>query len=253
VRFEKITDIFKPDLLFVIKGERLKPSTIKLFKCKRFLWNNDDFQFFNLALAKEFDYVGTPVEDFIPKYEEIGVKAFWINYPYAPEVHRPLNLPKKHDLIFIGTFYPERAYLIEQLNLLGNKVLIYGNGWERIGINTPRVTAERMVELYNESKIVLNMHQKAMAMHKVKANLRIYEALGCGAFILTDYCPGMEEIFQDGEHLVVYKDTWDLNWKIKYYLKNEEERKEIAKKGHDKVKEYSIDRTLERIFKEIGL
>lgn len=252
LRLEKILNIFKPDLLFVIKGERLKPSTIRLFKCKKFLWDNDNFQEFNTELVKEFDYVATPAEDLIPRYAELGVKAFWLNYPYDPEIHRPMNLPKKYNITFIGTYYPERAWLIEQVNLLGNKIEIYGNGWGEIGYQTQRVSAERMVEIYNESKIILNIHQKAMAKHKVKANLRIYEALGTGAFVLTDYCKGMEEIFIDGEHLVVYEDIEDLNWKIEYYLNNDEEREKIARQGHERVKEFTIEKTLEKIFKEIN-
>jgi spore maturation protein CgeB len=42
----------------------------------------------------------------------------------------------------------------------------------------------------------------------------------------------MDELgFKDGRHLVLYKGMKDLEDKIRYFLKNEKEREEIAKNG----------------------
>jgi len=62
--------------------------------------------------------------------------------------------------------------------------------------------------------------------------------MGAGGFILTNYQPGMEEIFKIGEDLVVYEDKTDLIDKLNYYMKSEEERSIIAQKGREKVKNY---------------
>lgn len=256
---KEIAKRFKPDLLFVIKGEIFNPEAIKSINCKKFLWNNDDFQTFNNDLVKAFDFVATPAEDFIPKYEELGVKAFWLNYPYDPNTHKFANLRKEFEIVFVGTYYKEREKLLKESRLL-DQIMLYGNGWSpfRIGggvggghiIN--RITAEKMVKLYNETKIILNIHQESMKKHKVKANLRIYESLGCGCFVLTDYCNGMEELFEDGKDLVIYDDAKDLRDNVDYYLYGHESKREaIASNGHQTVKEFTIEKTLKRIFNKL--
>ena len=60
-------------------------------------------------------------------------------------------------------------------------------------------------------------------------NYRTFETTGCGTFLLTNYTPGLEKLFDIGKEIVVYNDLNDLDNKVKYYLENEEER---TKKDH---------------------
>lgn len=62
---------------------------------------------------------------------------------------------------------------------------------------------------------------------------RIYEMLGRGAFLITPAVDGLEEEFEDGKHIVCYKDRdfTDLKNKIDYYLEHKEDREKIRKAG----------------------
>ena len=46
------------------------------------------------------------------------------------------------------------------------------------------------------------------------------------------------DYFVPDEDFVFYSDYSELMDKVEYYLANEEERKQIARNGHDKVKKY---------------
>jgi spore maturation protein CgeB len=67
---------------------------------------------------------------------------------------------------------------------------------------------------------------------------RIFEGMACGKMVLTDKLDisrGLEELFIDGEDIVLYNDMFDCIEKMNYYNENEEERERIAYNGMVKV------------------
>lgn len=92
---------------------------------------------------------------------------------------------------------------------------------------------EEMFEVFQQSKIVINVSRDDFAED---ANMRCFEAMGCGALLLTEFPTELEEIgLNDGIHFATYTSNDDLIQKINFYLKNENERCAIAKKGKDEV------------------
>ena len=67
--------------------------------------------------------------------------------------------------------------------------------------------------------------------------LRIWDVLGCGGFLLTNYQAEIPYYFKEGEDLVCFDGLEDLCEKVGYYLEHEEERKRIAWNGYHKVRE----------------
>jgi spore maturation protein CgeB len=84
-------------------------------------------------------------------------------------------------------------------------------------------------KVYFESKICLN---NAMVDD---INMRCFEALGSGGFLLTDRIPTIEEIFTNKKHLILWDNLDDMAEKIKYYLDKEDERKQISEQGYEYV------------------
>lgn len=79
--------------------------------------------------------------------------------------------------------------------------------------------------------------------------LRALDIMGCGGFLLSNAQTELAEYFIDGEEVVLYYSLEDAIMKCHYYLEHEEERKEIARRGYQKVKqEFSYDKRLETIF-----
>ena len=87
-----------------------------------------------------------------------------------------------------------------------------------------------MFEIYKNARIVLNDYGVAAGGQGM--NQRIYEVLGVGGFLLTRN----SSMFNDwGDSVATFDDTDDCIHKIEYYLLHDEERKQMAKKGHDYV------------------
>lgn len=92
-----------------------------------------------------------------------------------------------------------------------------------------------MPKVFRQSRINLNL-----TIPNIKSGipLRIWDVLGAGGFLLTDYQAEIPLYFKEGEDLVCFDGVEDLVRKADYYLKHEEERRQIAKNGYEKVKKY---------------
>ncbi len=66
--------------------------------------------------------------------------------------------------------------------------------------------------------------------------LRVWDILGAGGFLLTNYQPELELYFDIGKDLEIFEDTSQLEQKASYYLSHEKERAQIAENGYQKVK-----------------
>ncbi len=66
---------------------------------------------------------------------------------------------------------------------------------------------------------------------------RLANYISCGTFFLSQYFPGIQNVFNKDE-LSWFKTKKECVEKIKYYLKEEEERKSMAKKARKKVLKY---------------
>ena len=92
-----------------------------------------------------------------------------------------------------------------------------------------------MPKVFRESKINLNF-----TIPNIKSGipLRIWDVLGAKGFLLTNYQAEIPLYFKEGEDLVCFDGIEDLREKVRYYLEHEEERKQIAENGYQKVKKY---------------
>ena len=83
--------------------------------------------------------------------------------------------------------------------------------------------------------------------------MRVFEAMGAGSLLLTDKVDSLDELFQDGVHLVTYSSLDEAVDKAKFYLKNDSLREKIALSGYKEVMDkHTIDHRLDVILNEIN-
>ena len=162
-------------------------------------------------------------------------------------LYKKRNLPKIYDVCFVGRCYGERQNFVDTLKEAGINVATFGLGWK----NSSRVSQADIIKIYNQSKISLNLSLShdtpAGYIYTLKG--RDFEAPGCGSLLLTRDAKEIAEYFVPGEEIVTYQDANDVAEKIKYYLKNEDKREEIGKKGYERVlKEHTYEKRFLEIF-----
>ncbi len=141
---------------------------------------------------------------------------------------------------YIGSEITERER-IEILNSLAKrfKVDLYTqsdcSNLSDVNVKGPANSVTEMPKIFNLSKINLNITMRPI---QTGLSLRIYDVLGSGGFLITNYQSEIPNLFEIGKDLVVYESIEDLIDKCDYYLAHDKERKEIAQNGYRKVKEY---------------
>ncbi len=106
-----------------------------------------------------------------------------------------------------------------------------------------------MNKIFYLSKINLNI-----TLPSIETGLpqRVFDIMGCGGFVLTNYQPEVEELFTVGKEIEVFHDLEELLEKTEFYLSHEKERLTIAINGYKKVREeHTYAHRIKRILKTI--
>jgi len=86
-----------------------------------------------------------------------------------------------------------------------------------------------MFQFLADSGITLNIHIDAARGQA--SNMRLFEATGVGACLLTDWQEDLGNYFEPGVEVATYRDPDDLVRVAKFLIENPEERDRIAKAG----------------------
>jgi spore maturation protein CgeB len=92
-----------------------------------------------------------------------------------------------------------------------------------------------MPRIFKCSKINLNMTSTGI---RSGIPLRVFDVMGCGGFLISNYQPEIPEYFVPDEDIVLYDSIPDLLEKIEFYLEHEDLRLKIAANGYEKVKKH---------------
>ena len=136
---------------------------------------------------------------------------------------------RRFDIAFIGGVKGKK-YLHRKkiLNKLATKYKL--NNWEEY------YNPEKVVELYSESKIVINLPRND---HRSDANTRCFEGMAAGSLLIT---PEKSELnyygFSPGEHYLEFLNNEDLTRKIEMVIRYPKKYREIALKGQLKTNLY---------------
>jgi len=223
--------------------------------------------------APHFTYVTTSyvrgVEDMKARGHHNGI---YLSLASNHFVFAKKDLPKTHDVSFVGMKHPYRAWLVRKLERAGFRVHVRGTGWDRERIKGSRfrkgrVSLEELVAIINASKINLNLTNETswdaryllsspralwntLRSRKTFApvNQRIFEINACGGFQLVPYMEGLEKRYAIGEELVIYQSPEQLVERVAYYLEHENEREAIAARGYRRTLE---EHTMEARFREL--
>ena len=110
-------------------------------------------------------------------------------------------------------------------------------------------TINEMPKIFHLSKINLNLTSKPI---RTGLPLRIWDILGAGGFLLTNYQSELEQYFEIGQDLGVFSSEDELLQKIEYYLLHEEDRHRISVNGYNKAKNlYSLQTRVEEILENV--
>lgn len=141
-----------------------------------------------------------------------------------PEAHHPAPPASRFeaDLSYLGTYAADRqpalaALLLEPAARRPELEFIIGGAlyppdfpWAQNIKFVPHVPPADHPAFYGSSRLTLSVTRRAMAQNGYCPSGRLFEAAACGAVILTDPWPGLEEFFTPGAELLVCRRPEDV-------------------------------------------
>ncbi|WP_339386213.1 CgeB family protein [Vibrio caribbeanicus] len=262
---------FKPDIVFIVKGNNIYPSTLKTIRkndnIKLISWSQDDMYakhnrsiYYTKGIGY-YDLVVTQKSYNVKELMNIGAKSvLFQNKAYSKKWHKPYSgAEQKTDVLFIGHAekirFEELSYLAEN----GIKIDVFGSGWNskeykhhhnNLNITSAYLEGEQYARAIASSKISLCFLRK---VNRDLQTSRSIEIPACGGFMLAERTDEHKVLFEEGEEAVYFGDKVELLDKINYFLEHEGERLTVAKNGRNRVlaSDYSYDARIEHILETI--
>jgi spore maturation protein CgeB len=254
----RLAERMQPDLIVVTGGHRITRRALGPLIRKGFqvvLWTTDPPRADDVMrkTARHYHSVFCQGSEYVEHLRASGIAgARWLPMACDPQVHRPVDLSAEErrrfgsDVVFVGSYYPRRAELLRGLVRCG--LSVWGPGWDALAagdplracIRGPGLGPESWVRIYSAAEVILSIHYRSDddRFPVFQASPRVFEAMACGAFVLTDRQKDVLELFKDGEHLASFSGGSDLERQVLYYLNHVEERRQIAKAGRLEVQRH---------------
>jgi len=251
---------FKPNLLFVMKGELVSEEALQKINSLGITtlnWFPDYINSFELAkkLANMYDYFFhfDPYATRLLKKLKLRAKIECLPFcsDILPTDSKPITGEYRYEISFVGNYYPIREKYLESITDLG--LNIWGDKrWKKsslakwyVGNQLPN---SQFAETSRSSKININIQHEYRCEGLV---LRPFEVLGAGAFMLTDNKKDAQRLFRN--QVVTVKNPEDLRKKAIYFLANDKERERVAARGYAVVRDrHTYVHRIREILKTIG-
>ena len=185
------------------------------------------------------DIMFTSFPHFAQRFRTAGVTSYYQPLAFSERVLQGRQAgPRSRPLTFVGglsTQHPAGTELLTRLAQATN-IEIWGYGAEALAPDSPirrrhhgEAWGQDMFRLLQESQITVNRHIGVAENHA--NNMRLFEATGCGALLITDYKDNLADLFDIGKEVVAYRTPDECEALIQYYQHHPEEAAQIARAG----------------------
>jgi spore maturation protein CgeB len=272
----KITSLIRPqkfDIIFIEGGELIGPRFLQNLKkfAELIVHYTTDDPFGKRDKHRWHLYLkAVPYYDLLTPVREVNVAEAYAHgakkvlrvLMSVDEVDGPREITPQdqlrfsHEVLFIGTWMPERGPFLGELIKAEVPLSIYGNGYQKAREWPILQSAWRGPAMYGDDYL------KALQLAKVslgllsKGNrdlhtLRTFDIPYCGGLFCAERTSEHLHLYEEDVEAVYWRDVSECIEKCRKLLKNEKMREEIARRGRGRCLRNGIfnENVLERILK----
>jgi hypothetical protein len=208
---------------------------------------------------RAYDLLLSSFPHFVERFRALGVDAEYFRIGFDERVLDRLRAsgvdpdpgaPGRDGVVFAGGLDPavhgDGVALLERVLRDVPDLAVHGYGADRLPDLSPVRRVWRgeawgleMYAVLAHARIALNRHIDAA--EGVANNMRLYEATGAGALLMTEHAPNLADLFEPGVELIAYRDADDLVAKLREYRADPAAAREIAAAGHRRTQAEHTD------------
>ena len=275
LKAKQLTDLFKPQGVFVFKGNAVHPDLIRYFKQR-------GIPVVNFYPDVSFHVHGPYIPRALPLYDHIFTSKSWgiadmqqqlgtenvsfLEHGFDPEFDHPMHLNDAErtrygcDVVFIGTWSPKKEMLLAHLqrSLPATRLMIWGGAWNKSTspeLTTSIVGDEIIGDAYSKALQAAAICLGILSEVRVGASSgdtitsRTFNIPACGAFMLHERNEESLRYFKEDEEAAFFATPDELVDRVRFYLANPERRMEVANNGRQRCLQsgYSLDDRMQHI------
>jgi len=178
----------------------------------------------------------------VDAFRRLGVPAEFHPLGFEPRLIRGIGERRRDvPVSFVGSLHPAHSSRTEWLEevVRRQRVDVWTATTGSLDPSSPVLPLVRgsawgraMYEVLASSRITLNHHGN---VGPYANNLRLFEATGMGALLITDWKPNLSDYFDVGREVVAYRSSDECAEQIRYYLAHDDERITIASAGQNRT------------------
>ena len=234
---------YRPDVLYLQDLNMLSPQVLaqlKRSKAVRLIAGQIASPLPSDEFLAAYDVIFSSFPHYVERLRARGLGAEYFRLGFEPDILELLpSEARDSECTFVGGFSPAHDERMEFLSHLVRDIRnlqFYGYGAETLPVDSPikarhfgEAWALEMYRVLRRSRITLNIHI-GVAENNAN-NMRLYEATGCGAMLLTDAKSNLHELFEVGKEVETYSSLQEAKDKLRYYVLHPAEAAKIAAAG----------------------
>ncbi len=193
------------------------------------------------APLARFDVLVSSFPHYVQRFRAQGLTTYYQPLAFEPRLLAELpNTDRPYPLTFVGGLAGAHTWVAGTalLETLAQQTPIefWGYGLEAVAAGSPirsrhhgQAWGLEMFTLLNQSLITFNRHGEVA--ENFANNMRLFEATGCGALLITDHKDNLADLFDIGREIVAYRSPEEALALVKYYLAHPDEARAIAQAG----------------------
>lgn len=241
----------KVDVVLIVSAMYLHPDVIVMMKRAGLkvvvLFTESPYDIdHELKIAALVDGCWTNERTCVPALRQVNPNSGYLPHAWHPLKHyasvNAIDAPEipSHDVVFVGTGFPDRITFFNAINWDGIDLGLYGT-WKDFGLK-PQVDAcikgeqvgnEYASALYRKAKIGLNLYRKWKGFGLQRERVygeslspRNYELAACGSFSISDFRSEVPEVF--GDLVPTFETPTEAAGLIRMWLADEQGRARVA-------------------------
>ena len=243
---------FRPDLIFVVHGRRFAEKWKGKFNSyKTAVWLVDEpYEVDDTARwSSSFDSVFINDPNTLTRHPN----AHYLPVCFDPVRHCDPGVNRSKAVGFIGGYNETRNQYLNEMAKAGMLSYVVGGPWKSRTVQQlsigPKVTPEKTTALYQDTCVVLNVfrdihHFNGSRIPARSMNPRIYEALACGALVVSEEREEIREVFPE---LPTFNDSRSLLTTLEQLLGNESATRALLQKNRARLQGHTYADRLARV------
>jgi hypothetical protein len=188
-----------------------------------------------------YDLIMSQLPAVVRLFRAWGVAAELNHLAFEPAIldRLPKVTAPDIDVSFVGTVSVDHQQRIALLEAVARRydLKLWGNCPQSLPSSSPlhdcfqgEVWGADMYQILQRSRITLNSHIDLVG--REAGNMRLFEATGVGAFLLTDFKDNLDTLFAPDSEVAVWRSIDECVELIGRYLDDDRNRAAIAQAGH---------------------